>query len=144
MFEDNLGYLRFDMFGDCELLTQVSELLVEHVWKKIVHTDAMIIDMRSVVPGERGGVGRGLWPWGFWIHRSQGALALVDFLRSSDDPNVHSRLRITGLLFGSQTCLVIGFSGERGKGRHEEQIPGPQRHPTESRAPGVRPCHLCT
>ncbi|KAM3860023.1 retinol-binding protein 3 [Diretmus argenteus] len=42
----NIGYLRFDMMVDVEVVKAIGTQLIKLVWNKIVNTDTLIIDMR--------------------------------------------------------------------------------------------------
>jgi len=37
------------MFGDFEEVKPIAQIIVEHVWNKVLNTDALIVDLRWVI-----------------------------------------------------------------------------------------------
>lgn len=56
VMDNNVGYLRIDRIIGQETVSKLGRLLHDNIWKKVVHTSAMIFDLRFSTAGELSGL----------------------------------------------------------------------------------------
>ncbi|XP_074519793.1 retinol-binding protein 3 [Halichoeres trimaculatus] len=105
VFENNIGYLRFDMFGDFEEVKAIAQIIVEHVWNKVVNTDAMIIDLRNNVGGPTTAIS-GFCSY-FFDADKQIVLDKLYDRPSGTTTELLSLSELTGVRYGSKKSLII-------------------------------------
>ncbi|XP_038592610.1 retinol-binding protein 3 [Micropterus salmoides] len=109
IFENNIGYLRFDMFGDFEEVKPIAQIIIEHVWNKVVNTDAMIIDLRNNIGGPTTAIS-GFCSY-FFDAEKQIVLDKLYDRPSGTTTELLTLPELTGIRYGSKKSLIILTSG---------------------------------
>ncbi|KAM3592614.1 uncharacterized protein V6R79_022113 [Siganus canaliculatus] len=105
VLENNIGYLRFDMFGDFEEVKAIAQIIVEHVWNKVVNTNAMIIDLRNNVGGPTTAIS-GFCSY-FFDADKQIVLDKLYDRPSGTVTELQTLAELTGTRYGSKKSLII-------------------------------------
>ncbi|XP_030019319.1 retinol-binding protein 3 [Sphaeramia orbicularis] len=109
VLENNIGYLRFDMFGDFEEVKAIAQIIVEHVWNKVVNTDAMIVDLRNNLGGPTTAIA-GFCSYFFDADRQIVLDKLYD-RPSGTTTELRTLDELTGVRYGSKKSLILLTSG---------------------------------
>ncbi|XP_010777485.1 retinol-binding protein 3 [Notothenia coriiceps] len=109
ILENNIGYLRFDMFGDFEEVKAIAQIIVEHVWNKVVNTDAMILDLRNNIGGPTTAIA-GFCSY-FFDADQQVVLDKLYDRTTGNTTELLSLSELTGPRYGSKKSLIILTSG---------------------------------